>query len=120
MPPARKPLASPARRSKTFKESPAVKRLNSSLEAAQQALAELQKEAGRHANQGARDLYKDVRTFVSSARRDSRKLAKTLQRDFERAEKLLTQRQAKASRTTTAKSQAKPRAAATRTKRKAS
>ena len=50
---------------------------------------ELRKDTGRDVGQGARDLYKDVRTFVSSARRDSGKLAKALARDFERAEKEL-------------------------------
>jgi hypothetical protein len=120
MPSAKKPAA-PARRSKTFTEPAALKRFNRSLEAAERALAELGKHAGRDAGQGARDLYKGVRTFVSSARRDSRKLAKALQRDFEQAEKLLTERTGgRASRTSTARSQAKPRAAATRTKRKAS
>jgi len=66
-----------------------MKRLNSSLDAAQEALAELRKDTGRDVSQGARDLYKDLRAFISSARRDSSKLAKALARDLEQAEKRL-------------------------------
>jgi len=63
-----------------------------SLDAAQEALAELRKDTGRDVSQGARDLYKDVRTFITSARRDSGKLAKALAQDFTQAEKRLASR----------------------------
>jgi hypothetical protein len=89
MPPAKKPTPSSSRTRAAFKEPAALKRLNRSLDAAQEALTELRKDAGRDVGHGARDLYKDLRTFVTSARRDSGKLAKALQRDFERAQKRL-------------------------------
>ena len=89
MPPAKKPTPSSPRTRAAFKEPAALKRLNRSLDTAQEALAELRKDTGRDVGQGARDLYKDLRTFVTSARRDSGKLAKALQRDFEQAEKRL-------------------------------
>jgi hypothetical protein len=97
MPPPRKPT-SPARRPPSFKEPAALKRLNKSLDAAQDALAELREDAGRDVSQDARDVYKDLRTFVSNARRDTGKLAKALARDFERAERKLAPRSS--SRTT--------------------
>jgi hypothetical protein len=65
-----------------FKEPAALKWLSNSLDAAQQALVELRADAGRDLSHGARDLHKDLRTFISNARRDSGKLAKALQRDF--------------------------------------
>lgn len=89
MPPAKKPTPSSPRTRAGFKEPAALKRLNRSLDAAQEALGELRKDTGRDVGQGARDLYKDLRTFVTSARRDSGKLAKALQRDFEQAQKRL-------------------------------
>jgi hypothetical protein len=89
MPPAKKATPSSPRTRAAFKEPAALKRLNRSLDAAQEALAELRKDTGRDVGQGARDVYKDLRTFVTSARRDSGKLAKALQRDFEQAQKRL-------------------------------
>jgi hypothetical protein len=89
MPPAKKPTPSSPRKRAGFKEPAALKRLNRSLDAAQEALGELRKDTGRDVGEGARDLYKDLRTFVTSARRDSGKLAKALQRDFEQAQKRL-------------------------------
>ncbi len=75
----------------TFREPAALKWLSSSLDAAQQALVELRADAGRDVSQGARDLHKDLRAFISSARRDTGKLAKALQRNFEHAQKQLAQ-----------------------------
>jgi hypothetical protein len=46
----------------------------------------LRKDTGRDVSRGAWDLYKDLRTFISTARRDSGKLAKALARDLEQAE----------------------------------
>ena len=91
MPPAKKPVSQSLLRSPvTFTEPAALKQLTTkSLEAAQEALAELRKGAGRDVGEGARDLYSDLRTFVSSARRDTGKLAKALQRDFTQAQKQL-------------------------------
>ena len=90
MPPAKKPTRSRApRTSAAFQEPAALKRLTTSLDAAQDALVELGKDTGRDVSQGARELYKDLRTFLSKARRDSGKLGRALRRDFEQAQKRL-------------------------------
>ena len=91
MPAAKKPVSPSLLRSPvTFTEPAALKQLTTkSLEAAQEALAELRKGTGRDVGQGARELYSDLRTFVGSARRDTGKLAKALQRDFAQAQKQL-------------------------------
>ena len=90
MPPA-KNSTSRSSRPGTFREPAALKWLSSSLDAAEQALVELREHAGRDVSQAARDLHKDLRAFISSARRDTGKLAKALQRDFEHAQKQLAQ-----------------------------
>ena len=99
----------------TFKEPAALKWLSSSLDTAQQALVELREDTGRDVSQGARDLHKDLRAFISSARRDTGKLAKALQRDFDQAQKQLAQGTGTAgearAKTTTAPASA-PKAAA--------
>ena len=77
--------------SSTFREPAALKWLSSSLDTAQQALVELREDTGRDVSQGARDLHKDLRAFISSARRDAGKLAKALQRDFDQAQQQLAQ-----------------------------
>ena len=122
MPPAKKPTRSRAPRANAaFREPAALKRLTRSLDAAQEALVELRKDTGRDVGQGASDLYKDVRTFVSSARRDSGKLAKALQRDFEQAQKRLAGTPTARSRSTaTTTRQRAPRTAARRTTPKSS
>lgn len=89
MPPAKKPTSRSTRPPAAFKEPAALKRLNKSLDSAQEALTELREHTGRDVSQGARDLYKDLRSFVSSARRDTGKLTKALQRDFQQAQKQL-------------------------------
>ena len=90
MPPA-KNSTSRSSRPGTFREPAALKWLSSSLDAAEQALVELREHAGRDVSQAARDLHKDLRAFISSARRDTGKLAKALQGDFEHAQKQLAQ-----------------------------
>jgi hypothetical protein len=100
-----------------FKEPPALKRLNRSLDSAQEALTELRKDTRPDVSQGARDLYKDLRAFVSSARRDAGKLARALQRDFEQAQKQLDGGRAASgarSRASATRRQRAPRAAAKR------
>jgi DNA-binding transcriptional ArsR family regulator len=89
MPQAKKPAPRASRSPAAFREPAALRRLSRSLDAAQEALAELRKDAGRDVGHGARDLYKDLRTFLSSARRDTGRLAKALQRDFDQAQKRL-------------------------------
>jgi hypothetical protein len=84
MPAAKKP-PTPSRT--RFNEPASLKRLNKSLDTAQEALAELRKDTSRDLSKGAQDLYKDLRTFVSSARRDTGKLTRALQRDFEQAQR---------------------------------
>ncbi len=90
MPPAKKSSAR-SRRSQTFKQPAALKRLNKSIDTAEQALAELRQHAGRDVSKGARDLYKNLGKFVTTARRDSGKFAKALERDFAQAQKKLAQ-----------------------------
>ena len=90
MPPA-KTSASRSSHPGTFREPAALKWLSSSLDTAQQALVELREDTGRDVSQGARDLHKDLRAFISSARRDAEKLAKALQRDFDQTQKQLAQ-----------------------------
>jgi hypothetical protein len=80
-----------------------MKRLTTSLDTAQKAIAELRKAGGRDVGKGATDLYGDLRTFVSNARRDSNKLATRLQREFEQAQKQLA-KAAKGQRATTGRS----------------
>ena len=85
MPQARRSTSTRSR----FKEPAALKRLNTSLDTAQKALTELGKGGGRDVGKGAGDLYKDLRAFVTSARRDSGKIAKALQKEFDQAQKEL-------------------------------
>lgn len=89
MPQARRSTSS---RQRAFKEPAALKRLNKSLDAATEALAELRKETGRGASQGTRDLHKELRTLVSGARRFSGRLGNTLEREFARAQKQVSER----------------------------
>jgi hypothetical protein len=74
----------------SFKEPPALKRLSKSLDSANDALSDLRVNTGREVSQSARDLYKDLRTFVSSARKHSGRLTTALQRDFEQAQKRMS------------------------------
>jgi hypothetical protein len=84
MPPARKS----SRRSSTFKEPAALKKLNQSLTSAQKALGDLKKHAsGSDAAAGTRTLYKGLGKFVTDARRDSTKFGSALRKDFEQAAK---------------------------------
>ncbi len=71
----------------TAKESSALRKLNKSLDSAQEAVAALGKEVGRDVGGGARDLHKNLQRFVKDARRDSGKLGTALQRDLERLQK---------------------------------
>jgi DNA-binding transcriptional ArsR family regulator len=89
MPQAKKPAARSSRPPAVFREPTALRRVSRSLDAAQDALAELRKDTGRDLSEGTRELYKDLRTFLSSARRDTGRLAKALQRDFTQAQKRL-------------------------------
>ena len=99
MPPARKPARSSSRASTTFKEPAALKRLNRSIDAAQNALGDLRSHAGRDAAEGTRNLYKGLGQFVSDARRDTGKFATALKRDFEKAQKAAAGGPARRSRT---------------------
>jgi hypothetical protein len=114
MPQAKQPTRSPAR-SRAFKQPAALKRLTKSLDTAQDALSELRKDTGRDVSQGAKDVYADLRTFVSNARRDTAKLSRALARDFEQAERRLAKSNAKGTSRARSASRAKrPRAASTR------
>jgi hypothetical protein len=119
MPPAKS--TSRSARPSMFQEPAALKWLSSSLDAAEQALVELRADAGRDVSQGARDLHKDLRAFVSNARRDAGKLAKALARDFEHAQKQVAESAGTAEKSLAKPSPArKPRAAAKRSAPKAS
>jgi hypothetical protein len=99
MPPAKraKRSSTSSSRRKAFKEPPAFKRLTKSLDTAQEALAELSKQSGRDVGQSASAISKDLRTFVSNARRHSGRLGKALSRDFEQAQKKLAKATSSAS-----------------------
>ncbi len=93
MPASKKPASrggKTARKRPAASEPAAVKRLNKSLDAAQDALAALRQDVSKDVSVGARDLYKDVQKFVKNARRDSGKLGKALQRDVEQVQKRLS------------------------------
>ena len=84
MPQARK---STSRRSSTFKEPAALKRLNKSLTDAEKALKDLRDHAGRGTASSTQGLYKGLGKFLSDARKDSTKFASAIKKDFEAAAK---------------------------------
>ncbi len=86
-PTTRKPTRTTAKRKPAApKESAALRRLNRSLDSAQDALTRLRKDVGKDVSAGSNSLYNDLKRFVKDARRDSGKLAKALQRDAEKAQ----------------------------------
>src|SRR5215208_5343028 len=99
MPPAKRSTSSrrktTARRSTSTGKSSrssqpaALKRLNKSLDSAQNALTALRKDVSKDVGSGARDLYTDLEKFVKDARRSSGKLGTALQKDIERLQKQL-------------------------------
>ena len=114
MPAAKKPAKAKrttATARKAAAEPAAVKRLNKSLDSAQESLAALRKDVSKDVSVGARKLYGDLQKFVKDARRDGRKLGQALQRDVEQARKGSSPRSAKA-RTARRKPAAKKKAAA--------
>ena len=88
MPAAKKPTSATRNRA-AAKEPPALRRLNKSLDTAQEALSALRNDLSTDVSKGARDLYGDVQKFVTDARRDSGKLGKALQKDVGQAERRL-------------------------------
>jgi hypothetical protein len=97
MPPAKKSTAkrstagrrSTPRKSSAIKEDARIKRLNKSLDSAQDALTAIRKDLTKDVSSGAQGLYKNLETFVKNARRDSGKLGNALQKDVERLQKQL-------------------------------
>jgi len=77
-------------RSSSSREPAALKRLNRSLDSAQEALKVLRKDVGRDVSSGTRGLYGDLQKFVREARRDSTKLGKSLGRDVQKLQQGLT------------------------------
>jgi hypothetical protein len=120
MPQARKSARSSSRRSTTFKEPAALKRLNSSLDAAQKALTELRGQAGRAAGQNTRSLHKGLSKFLSDARRDTGKFTSALKRDFESAQKAVTSTSAQRTRTSGTSTRRSTRRTTSRSTRKSS
>ena len=98
MPPAKKPASrrrSTPRKRPAAKDEAAIKRLNKSLDAAQDALASL----GKDVSKGARDLYDDLGKFIKDARRNSGKLGTALRKDLEALQKRLAESGKPAART---------------------
>jgi hypothetical protein len=86
--------AAPSRRSApkartASKEPAALKRLNKSLDTAQDALATLRKDVSKDASAGSQSIYRDVTKFVKDARRHSGKLGKAMERDVADLQKRL-------------------------------
>lgn len=77
------------RKSSAARENARIKRLNKSLDSAQDALTALRKDVTKDVSSGARGLYRDLEKFVKNARRDSGKLGTALQKDVERLQKQL-------------------------------
>jgi hypothetical protein len=98
-----------------FKQPAALKRVTTSLDSAQKALGELSKGSGREVSKGAKDIYADLRKFISDAGKESAKVGKALQREFDQAQKQLarakksgTSRRSTAKASTAKASTAKP------------
>jgi hypothetical protein len=87
MPPARRKSTrkQPRRRSSGSAGDAAIKRLNSSLDAAHDALTELRKNLGR----GGRGVVGDVHKRVTDLRKDARKLNKSVRTELEQLQKSL-------------------------------
>jgi hypothetical protein len=79
-----------ARKSSASGEPAAIRRLNKSLDSAQEALKTLRKDVGREVGTGTRGLYGDLQKFIRDARRDSTKLGKALSRDVQQLQKRLS------------------------------
>jgi DNA end-binding protein Ku len=90
MPTAKRSGSRKRARRPAAKEPAALRRLNKSLDSAQEALAALRKEVGTDVGAGARDLHRNLQKFVKDARRDSGRLGSALQRDIEKLQKRLT------------------------------
>jgi hypothetical protein len=85
MPPARRKTTrkQPQRRSAARAGDTALKRLNSSLDAAHDALTELRKNLGR----GGRGVVTDVHKRVTDLRKDARKLNKSVRSELDQLQK---------------------------------
>ncbi len=78
----------PAARAKpAFKAPPALARLAKSIQAAEDALAQLGKTGSVAGSRTSRDLQREVRKFLVSARRDTKKLGGAMKRDFDSAQR---------------------------------
>jgi hypothetical protein len=86
-----------------YKEPAALKRLNKSLDNAQEALAALRKDVSKDVGSGAKDLYTDVERFVKTARRDGSKLGRALERDMRKAGRKLSPAKRSTAKRSTAK-----------------
>jgi hypothetical protein len=97
MPQAKKSTrTSSPKSSAAFKEPAALKKLNQSLETAQNALTELREHAG---GKSSKSLHTGVGKLVASAKRDSGKLTSALKRDFAEAQKKVASTTRAATRT---------------------
>jgi hypothetical protein len=103
----------------SFKEPAALKKLSKSLESANAALGELQKQSGRDVGKAARDIYKDLRAFLSNASRHSGRLGTALKRDYEKAKSAKKGTSGRSTRTRSSSARAKKPATATARRRSA-
>jgi hypothetical protein len=100
----------------------ALKRLNKSLESAQNALVALRKDVTKDTSAGARNLYKDLEKFVKDAQRSSGRFGTALQKDLDRLQKQVRAAAAgkKTSSARRTSSSAKPRRSSSTAKRSTS
>jgi hypothetical protein len=87
-----------------------LKRLNSSLDTAHDALTELSKNVGR----GGRDAVKDVHQRIGELRKDARKLNKSLRSELDQLQKSIAGARSGAKRTGARKAATKSKAASAR------
>jgi hypothetical protein len=71
----------------TVSQPAALKRLNRSLDTAQDALVALRRDVTKDVSAGTRSLQADLERFIRDARRDTGKLGRALQRDLRRVQK---------------------------------
>ena len=76
------------RKASAANEPAALRRLNKSLDEAQDALTALRKDVNRDVSARARGLQKVVEKLVNGARRDGRRLGSAIQRDLAQAQRL--------------------------------
>src|SRR5947209_4864061 len=85
----------PQRRPAARAGDASLKRLNSSLDAAHDALTELRKNLGR----GGREVVNDVHQRITDVRKDARKLNKSLRSELDQLQKSIAGARSRSKRT---------------------